>query len=227
MRQVRWVRRVRGSVRSTVIVPTYETRRFPRPRRDDPRRARVSDAGLDDSRLPVQHRRHPAALAGRVCGGRDHQSGRDWAGAVRPCLRRSDACRVERRSSRRAARPSTAGITARTIPRRWCPSSRWCASAASRPPGWSPPRRATSTSISRRRGWSAINGATSRSAHRTGARSVLVRTGYGRRLETNWPADVAKPTIIADNLLRLRRRYCWHKVRQVRSVRWVHWVRVP
>jgi D-glycero-D-manno-heptose 1,7-bisphosphate phosphatase len=37
-------------------------------------------------------------------------------------------------------------------------------------------------------------------AHRTGARSVLVRTGYGRRLETNWPADVAKPTFIADNL---------------------------
>ena len=37
-------------------------------------------------------------------------------------------------------------------------------------------------------------------AHRTGARSVLVRTGYGRRLETNWPADVVKPTIIADNL---------------------------
>ena len=38
-------------------------------------------------------------------------------------------------------------------------------------------------------------------AHRAGARSVLVRTGYGRGLEANWPADVAPPTTICDDLL--------------------------
>ena len=38
-------------------------------------------------------------------------------------------------------------------------------------------------------------------AHRAGARSVLVRTGYGRGLESNWPADVAPPTTICDDLL--------------------------
>ena len=38
-------------------------------------------------------------------------------------------------------------------------------------------------------------------AHRTGARSVLVRTGYGRRLEPNWPDGIARPTIVADNLM--------------------------
>lgn len=38
-------------------------------------------------------------------------------------------------------------------------------------------------------------------AHRTGARSVLVRTGYGRNLETTWPADIARPTIVSDNLI--------------------------
>jgi len=38
-------------------------------------------------------------------------------------------------------------------------------------------------------------------AHRTGARSVLVRTGYGRRLEHNWPDGIARPTIVADNLM--------------------------
>ncbi|MGQ0734113.1 MAG: D-glycero-alpha-D-manno-heptose-1,7-bisphosphate 7-phosphatase [Acidobacteriota bacterium] len=38
-------------------------------------------------------------------------------------------------------------------------------------------------------------------AHRTGARSVLVRTGYGRSLELNWPDKVAPPTIVADNLI--------------------------
>ena len=38
-------------------------------------------------------------------------------------------------------------------------------------------------------------------AHRAGARSVLVRTGYGRGLEVNWPADVAPPTTICDDLL--------------------------
>jgi len=37
--------------------------------------------------------------------------------------------------------------------------------------------------------------------HRIGARSVLVRTGYGRRLETNWPDNVARPTLVADNLM--------------------------
>lgn len=38
-------------------------------------------------------------------------------------------------------------------------------------------------------------------AHRTGARSVLVRTGYGRRLEANWPAGIAAPTGVSDNLM--------------------------
>lgn len=38
-------------------------------------------------------------------------------------------------------------------------------------------------------------------AHRTGARSILVRTGYGRRLEHNWPDGIARPTIVADNLM--------------------------
>lgn len=38
-------------------------------------------------------------------------------------------------------------------------------------------------------------------AHRTGARSVLVRTGYGRGLEENWPTDIARPTVVTDNLI--------------------------
>jgi D-glycero-D-manno-heptose 1,7-bisphosphate phosphatase len=38
-------------------------------------------------------------------------------------------------------------------------------------------------------------------AHRAGARSVLVRTGYGAGLEADWPADVATPTVICDDLL--------------------------
>ena len=38
-------------------------------------------------------------------------------------------------------------------------------------------------------------------AHRAGARSVLVRTGYGATLEADWPADVAPPTIVCDDLL--------------------------
>jgi D-glycero-D-manno-heptose 1,7-bisphosphate phosphatase len=38
-------------------------------------------------------------------------------------------------------------------------------------------------------------------AHRAGARSVLVRTGYGRGLEGDWPAKVARPTIVCDDLL--------------------------
>jgi D-glycero-D-manno-heptose 1,7-bisphosphate phosphatase len=38
-------------------------------------------------------------------------------------------------------------------------------------------------------------------ARRAGARSVLVRTGYGRGLEADWPADIAAPTVVCDDLL--------------------------
>jgi D-glycero-D-manno-heptose 1,7-bisphosphate phosphatase len=38
-------------------------------------------------------------------------------------------------------------------------------------------------------------------AHRTGGRSVLVRTGYGRGLEAKWPEHIARPTHVADNLM--------------------------
>jgi D-glycero-D-manno-heptose 1,7-bisphosphate phosphatase len=38
-------------------------------------------------------------------------------------------------------------------------------------------------------------------AHRTGARSILVRTGYGRRLEHNWPDGISRPTLVSDNLI--------------------------
>ncbi len=38
-------------------------------------------------------------------------------------------------------------------------------------------------------------------AHRAGARSVLVRTGYGSGLEKDWPADIAPPTVVCDDLL--------------------------
>jgi D-glycero-D-manno-heptose 1,7-bisphosphate phosphatase len=38
-------------------------------------------------------------------------------------------------------------------------------------------------------------------AHRTGAKSILVRTGYGQSLETNWPTHIAHPTLISDNLM--------------------------
>jgi D-glycero-D-manno-heptose 1,7-bisphosphate phosphatase len=38
-------------------------------------------------------------------------------------------------------------------------------------------------------------------ARRAGARSVLVRTGYGRGLEADWPADLAPPTVVCDDLL--------------------------
>jgi D-glycero-D-manno-heptose 1,7-bisphosphate phosphatase len=38
-------------------------------------------------------------------------------------------------------------------------------------------------------------------AHRAGARSVLVRTGYGGGLEKDWPADIAPPTVVCDDLL--------------------------
>lgn len=38
-------------------------------------------------------------------------------------------------------------------------------------------------------------------AHRVGARSVLVRTGYGKGLEAQWPADIARPTVVSDNLM--------------------------
>jgi D-glycero-D-manno-heptose 1,7-bisphosphate phosphatase len=36
--------------------------------------------------------------------------------------------------------------------------------------------------------------------HEAGARSILVRTGHGRKQETNWPADIALPTAVCDNL---------------------------
>jgi histidinol-phosphate phosphatase family protein len=38
-------------------------------------------------------------------------------------------------------------------------------------------------------------------AHRTGARSVLVRTGNGARAEETWPTDIERPTLVADNLI--------------------------
>jgi D-glycero-D-manno-heptose 1,7-bisphosphate phosphatase len=38
-------------------------------------------------------------------------------------------------------------------------------------------------------------------AHRAGTRSVLVRTGYGHGLEADWPADIASPTVVCDDLL--------------------------
>lgn len=38
-------------------------------------------------------------------------------------------------------------------------------------------------------------------ARRAGARSVLVRTGYGRGLEADWPPDIATPTLVCDDLL--------------------------
>jgi len=38
-------------------------------------------------------------------------------------------------------------------------------------------------------------------AHRTGARSILVRTGYGSGLEAKWPEKIAPPTAVADNLM--------------------------
>jgi D-glycero-D-manno-heptose 1,7-bisphosphate phosphatase len=38
-------------------------------------------------------------------------------------------------------------------------------------------------------------------AHRVGARSVLVRTGYGRRTEAHWPETSAPPTFVAENLI--------------------------
>ena len=38
-------------------------------------------------------------------------------------------------------------------------------------------------------------------AHRAGARSILVRTGYGRGLEAEWPSEIVAPTLICDDLL--------------------------
>lgn len=38
-------------------------------------------------------------------------------------------------------------------------------------------------------------------AHRAGASSVLVRTGYGLGLEADWPRDVPKPTVVCDDLM--------------------------
>jgi D-glycero-D-manno-heptose 1,7-bisphosphate phosphatase len=34
-----------------------------------------------------------------------------------------------------------------------------------------------------------------------GARSVLVRTGHGRHQEQSWPAEIAPPTAVCDNLI--------------------------
>ena len=38
-------------------------------------------------------------------------------------------------------------------------------------------------------------------ARRAGARSILVRTGYGKGLEANWPEGIAPPTVVSDNLM--------------------------
>ncbi len=38
-------------------------------------------------------------------------------------------------------------------------------------------------------------------AHRTGARSVLVRTGYGQGLEAKWPEGIKPPSAVADNVM--------------------------
>ncbi len=37
--------------------------------------------------------------------------------------------------------------------------------------------------------------------HVVGARTILVRTGYGRVQEDQWPSDIALPTAICDNLI--------------------------
>jgi D-glycero-D-manno-heptose 1,7-bisphosphate phosphatase len=38
-------------------------------------------------------------------------------------------------------------------------------------------------------------------AHRAGAKSVLVRSGHGAAVDGDWPADIARPTLVADNLI--------------------------
>lgn len=38
-------------------------------------------------------------------------------------------------------------------------------------------------------------------ARRAGATGILVRTGYGAGLEANWPADVARPPVVCDDLM--------------------------
>ena len=38
-------------------------------------------------------------------------------------------------------------------------------------------------------------------ARRAGAYGILVRTGYGARLEKEWPADIARPQLVADDLM--------------------------
>jgi D-glycero-D-manno-heptose 1,7-bisphosphate phosphatase len=38
------------------------------------------------------------------------------------------------------------------------------------------------------------------SARRAGAHGILVRTGYGRKLETDWPSDIPRPRTICDDL---------------------------
>jgi D-glycero-D-manno-heptose 1,7-bisphosphate phosphatase len=37
-------------------------------------------------------------------------------------------------------------------------------------------------------------------ARRAGARGILVRTGYGRQLEADWPADIPRPSVVCDDL---------------------------
>jgi D-glycero-D-manno-heptose 1,7-bisphosphate phosphatase len=37
--------------------------------------------------------------------------------------------------------------------------------------------------------------------HALGARTILVRCGHGRAQEANWPAEIAAPTAICDNLI--------------------------
>ena len=36
--------------------------------------------------------------------------------------------------------------------------------------------------------------------HALGARTILVRSGHGRTQEASWPADIATPTLVCDNL---------------------------
>ena len=38
-------------------------------------------------------------------------------------------------------------------------------------------------------------------ARRAGARGILVRTGYGRGLEADWPKDIPAPAIVCDDLM--------------------------
>lgn len=38
-------------------------------------------------------------------------------------------------------------------------------------------------------------------ARRAGAQGILVRTGYGAKLEIDWPHDVARPPLVVDDLM--------------------------